>query len=169
MVHRCTFSVTTFKDGDEDARHFRRVAIVFKDEMDKQLYEEDYYNGCRDKIQKLLDKYFPEEQIADDGDDIEETGSQPDHPEEVFLEDCPQYQSTFAVSIMGKDYERTVTLLFRNQVQKEEYEVDNYDGCREKIQAWLNKYFPGELINDNGVDIEESGYPADKDDVISFI
>lgn len=166
--------MTVVSDENDEDRHFRRDILVFKDEVDKQMYEEDYYDGCRGKIQQWLDKYFPGEHIADDGalapQAFEEGAGQADNEEEVsIVDDSPQYKSTFAVSIMGNDYERTVTLLFRNQVQKEEYEVDYYDGCREKIQAWLNKYFPGELINDDGVDIEESGYPADNEEVVSFI
>jgi hypothetical protein len=80
----------------------------------------------------------------------------------------PQEVMTYSVAIEDAEHRRTVTILFDNEQQAQYSETDYYDDCRPKIQAWLNKHYPGEMIATDGEDIEASGQPADNDEVVDM-
>jgi len=63
---------------------------------------------------------------------------------------------------------RTVTIIFDSDEASQESEDDYYDDCRVKIQAWLDRNYPGERLASAGDDIEASGESADNDDVIDM-
>lgn len=63
---------------------------------------------------------------------------------------------------------RIATIIFDSEDEAQLSDVDYYDDCREKIQDWLDKHYPGERLGDNGDDIEADGSVADNDDVIDM-
>lgn len=79
------------------------------------------------------------------------------------------YKTTYSVRVEGGDvFSRTVTIIFESEEDAEAAEIDYFDDCRGRIQDWLNKHFPGEIICDDGDDIEASGLPPDNDDPIDM-
>jgi hypothetical protein len=91
----------------------------------------------------------------------------------AYYEQRP-YTETYAVSLEkpldadGVKPYRTVTIIFDSWAASEESEVDQFDDCREKVQQWLAKHYPGDQLATDGDDIERSGSPADNDDVIDM-
>jgi len=77
------------------------------------------------------------------------------------------YQTTFSVRL-GNRKIVIVPVQFESEESFGDYEVDGFDDCRPKIQAWLDKHYPGETIETDGEDIEHDGSPATIDDVIIF-
>lgn len=82
------------------------------------------------------------------------------------------YSQTFTVAIEvpeGREcFPRTVRILFDSEEHCDNLEVDMYDDCRPKVQAWLDKHFPGELIAAEGCDIEACGGPPHVDDPVDM-
>lgn len=83
------------------------------------------------------------------------------------------FSLTYSVTIEGEEVDgvkpyRTVMIIFDSDEASQESEADYYDDCRVKIQAWLDRHYPGERLATEGYDIEASGEPADNDDVIDM-
>ena len=79
----------------------------------------------------------------------------------------PFYLSLAITTQDGKNH--TVAARFKSDAGAELLETDQYDECREKIQQWLDRHYPGERLNDDGDDIESDGGVAEfPDDVLDF-
>lgn len=83
MVHSCNFGFPTFAPIEGGSKGtYRVVTIRFKSKKQMYLYEADYYDDIRPKIQDWLDRHFPGETIID-GDDIEPIRHASSHTETI--------------------------------------------------------------------------------------
>ena len=78
------------------------------------------------------------------------------------------FDFTLGVTTTNGNY-HTVAARFKSSEAAEHLEVDMYDDCREAIQQWLDRHYPGERLNDDGDDVENDGGPAEHpEDVLDF-
>ena len=76
------------------------------------------------------------------------------------------YSQTYSVQTSSGST-RYVTMIFADEKQSDEAEVDLYDSCRPRIEKWLQTHFNEELA-DNGDDIEPSGVEASHPEALDF-
>ena len=63
----------------------------------------------------------------------------------------------------------TVACRFASSAAAEDYEVDGYDECRSALQEWLDRHYPGEVLGDDGNDIEnDGGVSTHPEDIVVF-
>lgn len=78
------------------------------------------------------------------------------------------YRETYSFAIEGSLDPRIGTLVFDSKKASEDAEEDQYSNCRAKVQAWLDKHFPGEKLATTGNDIMRDGSTAENEEEIDM-
>ena len=77
--------------------------------------------------------------------------------------DSGGYRETYSISTVDKEDDNLsdqhiITFIFDDEDAKDDYTSDNYDNCIEKVEAWLEKNYPEEMLDEeSGDSIEPSG------------